>query len=241
MILEIDSRHKSQTFCADNMEVMKKIKPKSFDWAIVDPPYFQGPNQREFYGNEISSTGVCRKYYPKIDKWEIPGNDFYNELIRVSKNQIIWGINYFEFAGKVAGRIVWDKRNDHTDFSKCEIASCSTISSVHQIRFMWNGFLQGKSILEGSVMQGNKKMNEVRIHQTQKPVLLYKWLIETYLKPTDSILDTHLGSGSSRIAADLTGNPFTGIELNREIFLASEERFNTHKNKYPLFNLEKAN
>ncbi len=159
----------------DCMEGMKNIPDKYFDLAIVDPPYFKGPNTRKYYGREKSKLKVKRKDYEIIsnDNWEVPEEDYFNELLRVSKHQIIWGINYF-YKCLGSGRIVWDKVNDGSSFSNCEIAYCSFHDSVRIFRYMWRGMFQGKSIAEGHIQQGDKSLNEYRIHPCQKPVKLYK-------------------------------------------------------------------
>lgn len=182
----------------DCMEGMKLFPDKYFDLAIVDPPYFSGPERRGFYGRKVSPIGVSR-LYEQMKHWDVPGNDYFQELFRVSKNQIIWGCNYFDYPFG-AGRIVWDKCNGASDFSDCEIAYCSLHDSVRLFRYMWNGMFQGKSMTEGWIQQGNKSKNERRIHPTQKPVVLYEWILQKYAKPGFKILDTHVGSASSLIA-----------------------------------------
>lgn len=148
----------------DCMEGMKSFPDKYFDLAIVDPPYFSGPERRGFYGRKVSPIGVSR-LYEQMKHWDVPGNDYFQELFRVSKNQIIWGCNYFDYPFG-AGRIVWDKCNGASDFSDCEIAYCSLHDSVRLFRYMWNGMFQGKSMTEGWIQQGNKSKNERRIHPT---------------------------------------------------------------------------
>ena len=195
--------------CGDNMEYMKNISDKYFDLAVVDPPYFKGVANENFYGSKISSTGV-KRLCSKSDNWDsnIPTAGYYNELVRVSKNQIIWGCNYFKFLQPI-GRLVWDKQNDSSTFSNCEIASISMIDSVKIFRYIWNGMLQG-----------NMKEKEIRIHPTQKPIKLYEWIYINYAKEGMKILDTHLGSGSSAIAAyNVNMNlDFTGIEIDEEYY-----------------------
>ncbi|HBG71388.1 MAG TPA: DNA modification methylase [Bacteroidales bacterium] len=161
----------------DCLDVMKTFRDNQFDIGVVDPPYFSGPEKRRFYGKAQSKT-TKRTDYPVTETWEVSGEDYFRELFRVTKHQIIWGINYFDV--KVGpGRIIWDKVNGDSSFSDCEIAYCSLIDSVRLFRFMWNGMCQGESVFNGQRMQGNKKLNEKRIHPTQKPVSLYKW---TYMK-----------------------------------------------------------
>lgn len=194
------------------MEGMAEFPDQYFDLAIVDPPYFSGPERREFYGRRVSPIGVQRSYR-KSEAWQVPGKTYFEELMRVSKNQIIWGCNYFDYPFN-PGRIIWDKCNGNSSFSDCEIAYCSIHDSVRLFRYMWNGMMQGKSISEGHIQQGNKQLNEKRIHPTQKPTALYKWLLQKYAKPGDKILDTHVGSGSSMIAAYDAGYEFTGFEID---------------------------
>lgn len=225
----------SEVYNMDCIEGMKRYPDKHFDLAIVDPPYFTGPETRRFYGNEVNKLNIRRKDYKVIPSWNIPNQSYYDELLRVSKHQIIWGINYFDFRNVPAGRIIWDKVNQSSSFSDAEIASCSVIKSTRMFRFMWNGMMQGKSLYEGHIMQGNKSLNETRIHPTQKPIILYKWLLKKFAKQGDHILDTHLGSGSSRIAAHEMGFDFTGFELDYDYYEAQEKRFKEHSSKLKLF------
>ena len=111
---------------ADCMDVMRQYPDDYFDLAIVDPPYFSGPEKRKYYGRKISPIGVQR-LYGQTSEWEVPGTEYFEELFRVSKNQIIWGVNYFQYYF-APGRIVWDKVNGQSSFSDCEIAYCSLIS-----------------------------------------------------------------------------------------------------------------
>lgn len=197
----------------DCMEILEKYPDNYFDLAIVDPPYFSGPERREYYGNKTSTTGISR-LYRKASKWEVPKKEYFDELMRVSKEQIIWGVNHFDYPFS-SGRIVWDKCiNGTTNFSDCEIAYCSLHNNTRLFRYMWNGMMQGKSITEGHIQRGNKQLNEKRIHPTQKPVDLYKWLLMKYAKPGDFILDTHVGSGSSLIACEELGFEYLGCELD---------------------------
>lgn len=210
----------------DCMGGMKEFPDNYFDIAVVDPPYFNGPEKRGFYGRRISPIGVQR-VYQKSAEWTVPKKEYFGELFRVSKNQIIWGCNYFDYHFP-SGRIVWDKCNGNTDFSDCEIAACSFHDSVRLFRYMWNGMFQGKSIEEGYIQQGNKKKNEKRIHPTQKPVLLYRWLFDRYAERGMKLLDTHVGSASSLIAAHDTGLQYVGFELDEYYYKISKERLERH-------------
>lgn len=207
----------------DCLSAMQQMPDKYFDLAVVDPPYFSGPERRNFYGCQVSPIGVQRMY-KQSEVWQVPDERYFDELRRVSKQQIIWGVNYFNYSFS-SGRVVWDKCNGASSFSDCEIAYCSLHDSVRLYRYMWNGMCQGKSITEGYIMQGDKSKNEKRIHPTQKPVALYAWLYQQYAKPGDKILDTHLGSGSSRIAAWKLGLDFVGFEIDKYYFDLQEQRF----------------
>lgn len=210
----------------DCMDGMKEFPDKYFDIAVVDPPYFSGPEKRGFYGRRISPIGVQR-VYQKSAEWTIPDKAYFDELFRVSKNQIVWGCNYFDYHFP-PGRIVWDKCNGNTDFSDCEIAFCSSHDSVRLFRYMWNGMFQGKSIEEGDIQQGNKKKNEKRIHPTQKPVMLYRWLFGRYTERGMKLLDTHVGSASSLIAAHDAGLQYVGFELDKHYYELFKKRLDEY-------------
>lgn len=216
---------KTQTFLMDCMDGMRQYPDKYFDLAICDPPYFSGPERRTNYGSQRSSIGVPRLYKPS-GHWKKPTPEYFTELQRVSKHYIVWGCNYFPFPFHT-GRIVWDKVNDATMFSDAEIAATNLFNHVRMFRYMWSGMMQG-SLANGSVMEGNKKKNEKRIHPTQKPVQLYKWQLTRFGQPGWKILDTHLGSGSSRIAAFDLGFEFVGYELDPNHFEEEEKRFAQH-------------
>lgn len=218
----------------DCMEGMKLIPDKYFDLAIVDPPYFNGPNKRMYYGRNINKLPVRKKFYEPIESWDIPSKEYFEELKRVSKNQIVWGINYFDcYLGP--GLIIWDKVNGESTFSDCEVAYCSMHNKTKMFRYMWNGMMQGKSISEGHIMQGDKSKNEVRIHPTQKPVNLYKWTLLNYAKPGDKILDTHVGSASSLVACYEMGYEFLGFEKDKNMFNLTNKRLSDAMNQINFF------
>jgi len=213
-------------FNMDCMLGMKEFPDNYFDLAIVDPPYFKGVTKKNFYGSDVSTTGV-KRLSSKSDKWDcnIPDIHYYNELLRVSKHQIIWGSNYYDFI-QPHGRIIWDKENDSSTFSNCEIASISLIESVKIYRHMWNGMLQK-----------DMKNKEQRMHPTQKPVDLYIWLLNNYAKQGDKILDTHVGSASSLIACHELGFDYVGFELDEDYYKQSLKRLNETKNQLNLFDM----
>lgn len=211
----------NQIINADCMDIMKNIPNKYFELAIVDPPFFSGPNKTNYY-----KGGNSKKYkdYVPITTWKIPSQDYFNNLFRISINQIIWGINYFNIKYIDSGRIIWDKKNDSSSFSDGEIAFCSLEKHVRFFRYKWNGFLQE-----------NMKNKENKIHPTQKPIAVYRWLLQNYAKPSDKIIDTHSGSGSLAIACHLEGFDFLAIEKDCDYWKASVERYNTEISQGKLF------
>ena len=217
----------SEFICGNCMDHMARFPDKYFDIAVVDPPYFSGPERRDYYGRPISPIGVQRLYRPSRC-WSVPSREYFDELMRVSVHQIIWGCNYFDYRFG-PGRIIWDKCNGRTSFSDCEIAYCSLHDSVRMFRYMWNGMMQGKSIVEGHIQQGNKKLNEKRIHPTQKPVNLYAWIVQKYIRPDWKVLDTHVGSASSLIAYDEAGIEFVGYEVDPYYYGLANERMRAVK------------
>ena len=218
----------------DCMDVLRELPDKAFDLAIVDPPYFSGPERRGFYGKRSSTTGVARVDYHKSDTWQVPGEEYFKELERVARHYIVWGCNYYHhiFAH---GRIVWDKCNGASSFSDCEIAATDLMESVRLFPFMWNGMCQGKSMSDGRTMQGNKRLNEQRIHPTQKPVALYSWLLAQYAREGWRILDTHLGSGSIAIACHNMGYTLMGIEKDEHYYAGARNRLLEHQKELRLF------
>lgn len=202
------------------MDYMKTCDDNAFDLAIVDPPYGIGED-----GSRNVSRGklATAKYYKSFHGNDLfpPKVEYFLELQRVSKNQIIWGANHFiqNIANGSPCWIVWDKETGATDFADCELAYTSFKTAVRKFKFQWAGMLQG-----------DMKNKEYRIHPTQKPVKLYKWLLTNYAKSNQKILDTHLGSGSSAIAAHYFGCEFTGIEIDEDYFKDAVQRiFNETK------------
>lgn len=201
----------------DCMEYLATLKDNAFELAIVDPPYgIDITNQSQGKGG-----GVAKKIdYAKKD-WDknAPPEEYFNELERVSKNQIIWGANHFR-ARNSSCYIVWDKVNGASDFADAELAYTTFTSAVRVFRFKWAGMLQG-----------DMKNKEVRIHPTQKPVKLYEWLLMNYAKEGDRILDTHLGSGSIAIACHNLNFDLVGCELDIDYFNAAKKRLEQHQSQ----------
>lgn len=224
----------SRFIYGDCMDYLPQFPDKYFELAVVDPPYYSGMEKRNYYGRKISPIGVRRQYRPPVE-WEVPDKGYFDELRRVSRHQIVWGCNYFDYPFG-PGRIVWDKCNGGSSFSDCEIAYCSMHDSVRLFRYMWNGMMQGKSVKEGHVQQGNKRLNEKRIHPTQKPVNLYRWIIQKYGIPKSwKIVDTHVGSASSLIAYEEAGIGYTGYEKDPCYYWAAKERLEEYKAQMTIF------
>jgi len=195
----------------DNMQLMARYEDNHFDLAIVDPPY--GIN-----ASEMTMGSGKNKKYKKGKKWdnETPNLEYFKELQRISKNQIIWGGNYFADKLKPSRcYIFWDKGiNGDCDFADGELAWCSFNKVLRIAPIRYKGFLGA---------------DNVRIHPTQKPVKLYEWLLMNYAKEGDKILDTHLGSGSIAIACHNLGYDLTACELDKDYYEASIKRINQHK------------
>jgi len=200
----------SEVYNEDNMVGMARYPDGYFELAIVDPPYFKGAGDPSYYNPQLKTP----LHKPIINSWNVPEVEYFKELFRISKRQIIWGCNYYAKHIPAFSRIIWDKKNDTSPFSQAEIASYSEGVKVYMFRFKWNGMLQE-----------DMKNKESRIHPTQKPVQLYKWLLTNYAKPGDKILDTHMGSQSSRIAAFNMGFDYYGWEIDKEYFEAGNKRF----------------
>ena len=201
----------NEAYNMDCMEYMATLPDKAFELCICDPPYG--------IGNFVQTSGNVRG---EAVKWNnnIPPDNYFSELKRVSKEQIIWGANYYNSFNDKGGAIVWWKHTPpETNLSECEIASYSRLKRVAFVDLIWQ----------------NIHRAEITIHPCQKPVALYEWLLTHYAKQGDKILDTHLGSGSSRIAAYNLGFDFVGCEIDEDYFKAQEERFAAHTAQESLF------
>ncbi len=192
---------------------LPSYRDKFFDLAIVDPPYGIGEDGRKNHTRGILAKAKDYRSRFRYDN-EPPTSDYFEQLFRVSKNQIIWGANHF-LARTSPAWVVWDKDNGYNDFADCELAWTSFKTAVRKAKFKWQGMLQQDV--------ANK---EHRIHPTQKPVALYRWLLENYAKPGDLILDTHVGSASSLIACESMGFNYIGYEIDPEYYEAAKKRMN---------------
>ena len=198
--------------CEDNMELMARYPDNYFDLAIVDPEYGIGADKK----NAHSSIRDNSKYGEKNWDSKIPSKDYFNELFRVSKNQVIWGGNYFiEYLKNTQCMIVWNKPERNFSLADAEIA--------------WTSFNGSIRTFDGGRVHYN------RIHPTQKPTKLYKWILDKYAKEGDKILDTHLGSGSIAIACHDYGFDLTACELDKEYFDKAMQRINNHVAQQKLF------
>jgi site-specific DNA-methyltransferase (adenine-specific) len=188
---------------------MKRYADNHFDLAIVDPPYGIGASEMQMGNN-------AKKKWSKGKNWdnETPTDEYWAELFRVSKNQIVWGGNYFDLP-LTKSWIVWDKNNGESGFADGEMAWSSFKKPMRIRKIHWTGSASNWEDTNG------------KIHPTQKPLKLYDWLLKEFAVEGDLILDTHLGSGSSRIAAYKNGYDFTAFEIDQEYYEAQEKRFQT--------------
>lgn len=210
---------------ADCMEVMKDIPDKYFELAIVDPPYGIGENGSKNYSRGLLAKSKKYKSFAGNDA-KSPDKEYFNELFRISKNQIIFGANHFISKINLDSScwIVWDKNNGNTDFADCELAWTSFTTAVRKYKYTWQGMLQE-----------DMKNKQIRIHPTEKPIKLYKWLLSKYAKQGDKILDTHFGSLSIGIACSDLGYELTAIELDKEYYNLAKQRLINHQSQTKLF------
>ena len=209
----------------DCMEFMKGVPDKYYELAIVDPPYNVGASDGKFGGKSEAPSRVTTangKHYANHDK--TPQKEYFEELFRISKNQIIWGANYYPQYLYHSGWVVWDKLTTGP-LSDCELAFQSINKLVEKYTSAWTGF-----------NKGNKEERESeRIHPNQKPICLYRWLLKKYAKPNDKIFDSHVGSGSIRIACHDMGFDFEGCEIDKDYWEAQEARYQQHAMQGDLF------
>ena len=203
----------SEVYLEDCVKALKRYPDNHFDLAVVDPPYG--------LGNKLVDGGAGRngKFDKNRDsvKWDIlPNDDYFNELMRVSKNQIIWGSNYFQLP-PTRCNLIWYKMQE---FSGADF------------ELAWTSFDKASKAFKMSRVEA---YSDGKIHPCQKPIKLYEWILKNYANEGDLILDTHLGSGSSRIAAYKGGFNFIGFEIDQEYYEKQEKRFNDFKSQLRLF------
>ena len=209
----------------DCMLMMARYPDDYFELAIVDTPYGIGESSND--NKSRSKLGKSKDYGCK--KWDdnAPNKEYFKELKRVSKNQIIWGANHFiENIPKANSScwVVWNKENGANDFADCELAYCSFNTAVRKVDLRWHGMLQH-----------DMKNKEIRIHPTQKPVKLYEWLLMNYAKEGDKILDTHRGSASLDIACHNLGFDLVTCEIDKTYFAEGNERLEQHQQQLTMF------
>jgi len=199
----------------DCMDMMRETPDKVYDLAIVDPPYGIGFGKFN-RTNRLSNGERVKADKYKNGSWDesIPDNVYFNELRRVSKQQVVWGGNYFPslWENGCRGFIFWDKNQPVENFSDGELAWTSFDRVARKFSFSYFGNIEGKTCASE------------KVHPTQKPVKLYEWLLENYAKPGDRILDTHLGSGSIAIACHYRQHHLTACEIDPDYYAAAMER-----------------
>jgi site-specific DNA-methyltransferase (adenine-specific) len=225
----------------------KNIPDKFFDWVVDDIPY--GINVGNMAYLKETKTTVKQKngiringnknkeVYTKMN-WDLeaPKQDYFDEMKRISKNQIIFGVEYVNWTGLGAGRIKWNKGvAEGMSFKPYEMAYCSSINYTHEFDLLWSGMCQAENLHNPMRQQGNKKLNEKRIHPCHKPILLYKKLALDFDLKNKKVYCGHNGSGSDRIAFDDYVELFIASEINKEYFDKQESRFKKHKSNYKLF------
>ena len=222
-------RAKINLYNEDCLQAMKAMQDKQFDLAIVDPPYGIGIHKMNY--TQSTKGGVAkRRDYSSVTDWDsaIPTKEYFDELQRISKNQIVWGGNYFtEILPPTKGWILWDKRTEekyNNDFADGEMAWTSFDKPLRIYRHLWSGMLQG-----------NMKDKQQRIHPTEKPKQLYKWILDNYVEKGSKIIDTHLGSGSIAVACWDMGFDLTAYEIDKEYYDKACKRFEQHSKQMQLW------
>jgi len=212
----------SEVYNMDCIEGMKQYPDKHFDLAVVDPPYGIGAGNVNFI-NRNTANKNAEKFY-RVNDWDKirPDKIYFDEIRRVSKNQIVWGGNYFvDLMQPARCFLVWDKKTGDNSYADCEMALTSFDANAKIYTKHWLG--------------SKAKDNDGRLHPTQKPIGLYEWIYKLFTKEEDLILDTHLGSQSSRIAANKAGLDFVGFEIDKEYFEQGNERYNNFISQLRMF------
>lgn len=226
---------------------IKEMPDNLYDWGIIDVPYgldvanmsfLKEKNTRVVQKNGNRSNPHKNKNY-ELSNWDqnTPPQEYFENIKRVTKNQIIFGIEYVDWENINHGSIKWIKGvPEGMSFKGYELAYFSKLpkNKILEIELLWHGMMQAKSLSEPMVQQGNKKLNEKRIHPCQKPRLLYRKFLRDFVLPGESILDTHNGSGSLRIECFLHGCPFTGHETHQKYYTDQDKRFNLFMKEYNL-------
>jgi site-specific DNA-methyltransferase (adenine-specific) len=207
----------------DNMELMARYPDNHFELAIVDAPYGIDADKKNSINKMQSKKSASKSKNYGSQEWDsdIPTDEYFKELIRVSKRQVVWGANFFNLQG---GMLYWHKHVTMPTYSQGELAWLSWLNKVDFVSIAWHGMIQH-----------DMKNKEVRIHPTQKPVKLYEWLLMNYAKQGDKILDTHLGSGSIAIACHNLKYDLTACELDKDYYVAAMLRLKQHQQQLKMF------
>ena len=194
----------NKIYCGDCLEVMKEMEDNSVDLVLTDPPYGTGAYKKGTMGGGV----LAKQSTYKATNWDgfIPSKEYFDEIRRISKNQIIFGGNYFiEYLANSSCWIVWDKENGDNDFADCELAWTSFKTAVRKYKFRWQGMLQQ-----------DMKNKEYRFHPTQKPLEVMKWILNNYSKEGDIVFDGFAGSGSTLVACEQLKRKWIGVEQNKD-------------------------
>jgi len=232
-------------FNIDCVEFMRSKPDNYYDLAIVDPPYginvckmaYTQEENRPCKQKNSTVLRVKKSGYKRGD-WDKtpPPPEYWEQLFRVSKHQIIWGIKHYDLKGLGNGLIAWNKCvPDGVSFNNYEHAYCSLLDKEIEFTYMWAGMCQGKGLDTPKTQQGNKKLNEKRIHPTYKPKRLYRWIIQKFAKNGWMLLDTHGGGMSIAIAADELGFDLDICEIDTYYFNAGVKAFNDFKSQTTIF------
>jgi len=214
---------KVKCYNVDCMAFMKEVPDNYYELAIVDPPYGINADKKNSDNTKKSSKSATESKYYGNQNWDnnVPTEKYFIELMRVSKHQIIWGVNYYPYPMLTGGRLYWHKNVSMPTYSDGELAYCSLINKLTYIELTWHGMIQN-----------NMAEKEQRIHPTQKPVQLYKWILNTYAKQGDKIIDTHGGSFSSACACLDMGFDIDICEIDKEYFNDAVNRLKNNVQEY---------
>lgn len=215
-----------RTFNMDCMEFMKDIPDKYYDLACVDPPYGINADVKNSTDKKQSKKSAKRSKNYGNQNWdsEVPTEEYFKELFRVSKNQIIWGVNYYPYTFLTGGRLYWDKCVTMPTYSDGELAYCSFLNSIKCVKIAWHGMIQS-----------DMKNKEIRIHPTQKPVALYKWILNEWNLRGMKVLDTHGGSFSQAIACHDYEVDLDIMEIDPKYYENGCLRLRQHQSQTKLF------
>ena len=235
----------NKIYLGDCLEVMRNIPDKSIDLVLTDPPYGINAHKRSDKSGEVKQKNGAKMTVKSAELinlgWDkkTPEQEYFDEIKRVSKNYIIFGCNYMTNIEFPAGRLIWDKLNGFSDQYSAEIAAHTFGLRVDTVYYLWRGMFQGEVATKDASIalrqQGNKKLNEKIIHPTQKPVKLFKWILDKYSEEGQAICDPFCGSGTTAIACHDLKRNFICIEKEPEYHRIATDRYNTHKAQLTIF------